>query len=243
MSCFLFSCCYLFLSPTVSSLAFTSTNFPSPVAPVPQNIPTRIPSPAFAFLSSTQTILNPSAIAALGSVYQLDPVVRTLVYKPVAKKVWMVPAPMAEEYHIVLCSGHPADWLWPEELKLVTWLVSVHEPAFAWDITEHGHLDKCYFLPVKIPMIPHMPWVQRNIPILNVIHAQVIDMIEDHIKSGMYEPSTAAYCSHWFCVVKKDGKSLRLVHDLQPLNAVTIHDASVPPFIEHLAESFARYAV
>jgi hypothetical protein len=33
------------------------------------------------------------------------------------------------------------------------------------------------------------------------------------------------------------------VHDLQLLNAVTIRDASVPPFIEHLAESFAGYAV
>jgi hypothetical protein len=33
------------------------------------------------------------------------------------------------------------------------------------------------------------------------------------------------------------------VHDLQPLNAVTICDASLPPFVEHLAESFAGYAV
>jgi len=33
------------------------------------------------------------------------------------------------------------------------------------------------------------------------------------------------------------------VHDLQPLNAVTIHDASLPLFVEHLAESFAGYAV
>jgi hypothetical protein len=33
------------------------------------------------------------------------------------------------------------------------------------------------------------------------------------------------------------------VHDLQPLNAVTIRDASLPPFIGHLAESFAGYAV
>ncbi|KIN97321.1 hypothetical protein M404DRAFT_90267, partial [Pisolithus tinctorius Marx 270] len=90
-----------------------------------------------------------------------------------------------------------------------------------------------------------------NIPIPNVIHAQVIDMIKDRIKSSMYEPSTVAYRSCWFCIVKKDRKSLHLVHDLQPLNAVTICDASVLlecgfltlPFIEHLAESFAGYAV
>jgi hypothetical protein len=33
------------------------------------------------------------------------------------------------------------------------------------------------------------------------------------------------------------------VHDLQPLNAVTIQDSSLPPFIEQLVESFVGYAV
>jgi hypothetical protein len=59
----------------------------------------------------------------------------------------------------------------------------------------------------------------------------------------VYEPSTAAYRSRWFCIVKKDGKSLRLVHNLQPLNVVTICDTSLPLFVEHLAESFAGYVV
>ena len=36
---------------------------------------------------------------------------------------------------------------------------------------------------------------------------------------------------------------LQLVHDLQPLNAVTIRDSSVSPFVEHLAESFSGYVV
>ena len=60
---------------------------------------------------------------------------------------------------------------------------------------------------------------------------------------GVYELSAAAYRSRWFCVLKQDGKTLRLVHDLQPLNAVTIRDSSVPPFVEHLAKSFGGYAV
>ena len=42
---------------------------------------------------------------------------------------------------------------------------------------------------------------------------------------------------------QKNGKTLWLVHNLQPLNAITIQDFSVPPFIEHLAESFSRYMV
>jgi len=70
-----------------------------------------------------------------------------------------------------------------------------------------------------------------------------VRIIKEKIASGMYKPSTAAYQLHWFCVVKKDGKSLHLVHNLQPLNAVTIHDVLLLPFIEHFAESFAGYMV
>ena len=56
--------------------------------------------------------------------------------------------------------------------------------------------------------------------------------------SGVYEPSNSSYQSQWFCMVKKDGKSLQIVHDLQLLNAMSIKDATVPPMVEHLAESF-----
>jgi len=137
----------------------------------------------------------------------------------------------------------PAKWLWPEELKLVQWLVRVHERAFAWNASKRGRLNETCFPPYKIPMIPHTPWSQHNIPIPPATLGEVVHIIKEKITSGVYEPSTAAYRSRWFCIVKKDGKSLHLVHDLQPLNAVTICDASLPPFIEHLAESFAGYAV
>ena len=70
-----------------------------------------------------------------------------------------------------------------------------------------------------------------------------IQIIKDHIATGVYKPSTAVYRSCWFCVLKQDGKSLRLVHNLQPLNAVTIWDSSTSLFIEHLAESFSGYVM
>jgi hypothetical protein len=92
-------------------------------------------------------------------------------------------------------------------------------------------------------MIPHMPWLQCNIPIPPATLGEVVCIIKEKITLGMYEPLMATYRSCWFCIVKKDGKSLHLVHDLQPLNAVTICDASLLPFVEHLAESFAGYAV
>ena len=67
---------------------------------------------------------------------------------------------------------------------------------------------------------------------------KVIELLKCKITAGVYKPSNASYCSCWFCVKKKNG-SLCLVHDLQPLNAVTIHNAAVPPFVNQLVESMA----
>jgi Integrase zinc binding domain/RNase H-like domain found in reverse transcriptase len=55
----------------------------------------------------------------------------------------------------------------------------------------------------------------------------------------VYERSNSSYRSKWFTVLKKGGKSLRIVHSLEPLNAVTIQHSGVPPFTEQLAEHFA----
>ncbi|KIK34415.1 hypothetical protein CY34DRAFT_37490, partial [Suillus luteus UH-Slu-Lm8-n1] len=60
----------------------------------------------------------------------------------------------------------PAKWLWPEEAKLVLWLIRTHELVFAWEASEHGRLDERYFPPYKIPTVPHAPWSQCNIPVL-----------------------------------------------------------------------------
>ena len=66
--------------------------------------------------------------------------------------------------------------------------------------------------------------------------------MKTHISTGRYEPSSALYHSTFFTVEKKGGL-LRIVHDLQPLNAVTIRDATLPPRIEDMIKSFARCAI
>jgi hypothetical protein len=142
----------------------------------------------------------------------------------------------------IVDAAHPGNFLWPEERRFMHHFMCLHEKAFAWDDSERGRFRTDFFPPVEMPVLPHTPWVQRNIPIPPGIYNEVCNVIRTKIKAGVYEPSNSSYRSRWFCVVKKDGKSLRLVHSLEPLNAVTIQHSGVPPFTEQIAEHFAGRA-
>ncbi|KNZ77756.1 hypothetical protein J132_03979 [Termitomyces sp. J132] len=85
-----------------------------------------------------------------------------------------------------------------------------------------------------------IPWVQHNCPIPPELENEVCEIICNKIKAGIYEPLNSAYCSCWFCVLKKNGK-LRIVHSLELLNCVTIHHSGVPPFTDHVTEFFAGH--
>lgn len=138
--------------------------------------------------------------------------------------------------------AHKGDFLWPEERKLVHHLMMEQNEAFAWEDDERGSFKEEYFPPVLMPTVEHTPWVQKNIPIPPGLFGEVCGVIRQKIDVGVYEASNASYRSRWFCVVKKDGKSLRLVHSLEPLNAVTIAHSGVPPATEELAQHFAGRA-
>lgn len=135
-----------------------------------------------------------------------------------------------------------AEFLWPEERKLVLQCLTKNEKALAWDESEKGKFREDYFEAVKIPTIEHTPWAKRNIPIPPGIADDISAIIRDKVASGVYEPSNSSYRSPWFTVKKKDG-ALRIVHSLTDLNAVTVKDASLPPVVEQFAEKFAGRGV
>jgi hypothetical protein len=134
---------------------------------------------------------------------------------------------------------HVGDFLLPEERKLMHRLMCLQNQVFAWDDSERGHFREDFFPPIEMPTIPHKPWAERNIPIPPGIYDEVCCLIKKKIDVGIYEPSNSSYHSKWFCVVKKDGKSLRIVHSLEPLNKVTIKHAGVTPFTDQIGEHFA----
>ena len=132
-------------------------------------------------------------------------------------------------------------WLQPAELDLLDDLMCKQNQAFAWEDSERGSFRRDMFPPVRFPVVPHIPWVQKNFPIPPGLYQQVTALIQKKIAAGVYEPSNASYRSRWFCVAKKDG-NIRIVHSLEPLNAVTIQHSGVPPIPDHIAEQFAGRA-
>ncbi len=66
--------------------------------------------------------------------------------------------------------------------------------------------------------------------------------MKEQMSSRKYEPSSASYHLTFFTVEKK-GSDLRVIHDLQPLNAVTVQDATLPPHIDNMIESFSSRAI
>jgi hypothetical protein len=135
---------------------------------------------------------------------------------------------------------HNTGFLTEREMKIIHWMFKEHKMAFAWNEEQKGSFRRDFFPPVKMQVIPHVPWVDKNIPIPPGLRDQICDIINDKHSAGVYEPSNASYRSRWFCVLKKDGKSLRIVHSLEPLNKVTIQHSGVPPATEELATEFAR---
>ena len=87
-------------------------------------------------------------------------------------------------------------------------------------------------------IVPHIPWVEKNILIPCGLYEEVCQVVKDKINSGVYKPSNASYRLKWFCILKADGKSLRLVHSLEQLNAVMIQHSGVLPLPDNVAETF-----
>jgi len=115
----------------------------------------------------------------------------------------------------------------------------VQNQGFAWNDSQRGRFREDFFPPVRMPVIEHKPWVLRNMPIPPGIYEEVCKIIQTKIDAGVYERSNSSYRSRWFTVLKKGGSHLRIVHSLEPLNAVTIQHSGVTPHTEQIAEQFA----
>ncbi|MBW0586824.1 hypothetical protein O181_126539 [Austropuccinia psidii MF-1] len=69
-----------------------------------------------------------------------------------------------------------------------------------------------------------------------------MELIRERIRTGLSEQYTSSYISPVFCVAKSNGK-LRLLHDFQELNKLTIKDAGLPPDSEEFVDAFSGRAL
>jgi transposase InsO family protein len=149
-----------------------------------------------------------------------------------------VPTPHITKERLETLNINPDNFLSKEEEKLFIQVMMNNEEALAFIDKERGTLKESYFSPYIMPVVPHTPWEYKNIPIPPGIKDKVIEVLKDKMAAGVYEPSQSSYRSRWFCVLKKNGK-LRIVHDLQPLNKISIRDAGLPPVLDDFVEPFA----
>lgn len=132
--------------------------------------------------------------------------------------------------------------LWPEERKLLQHILVINSRSIAFDEQERGTFRKDYFSDYKMPVVEHIPWQDKNMPIPQGYRDEIIKLLKEKVDAGVYEEAQSSYRSRWFCVKKKDG-GLRIVHDLQKLNGVSIRDSGVPPILEEFVEAYAGRSI
>jgi len=90
---------------------------------------------------------------------------------------------------------HGSGFLWPEERKLMHWMIAEQNQAFTWEDPERGRFKEEYFLAIEIPTVAHVLWVERPFRIPPAIYEEICGMIKKKINAGVYKPSNSSYCS------------------------------------------------
>ena len=102
--------------------------------------------------------------------------------------------------------------------------------------------NRKYYPDYIMRTIPHMLWQIKPLRLPLARTEEIMSMLKEQMKAGKYESSQSSYRARFFTVEKKD-KSLRIVHDLQPLNAVSIRDSATLPRIDEMLDFFAGAAI
>jgi len=141
-----------------------------------------------------------------------------------------------------IISKIPAGFLTKAEAELLIDVLFRYEHAIAFTDLERGTFSQKYYPDYVIRTVPHQPWQRKPIRLLQSRREEVTRIMKEQMRSGKYKLSSASYHSTFF-VVEKKGAPLRVVHDLKPLNAVTVRDATLPPRVDNMIESFSGRAI
>jgi hypothetical protein len=149
---------------------------------------------------------------------------------------------LTQERVEIIVNNIPKGFLSDDEIGLLLWVIGQNEIAIAFDDSERGTYKREYFPDYVMETVPHVPWRLPPIRIPDAIVDEITAMLENQIANGNLEESTSSYRSRVFAVQKPKG-GYRVVHDLQPLNEVSIQDSLLPPNVTEFAESFMGHAI
>ena len=183
---------------------------------------------------------NPGAVMPDYSPVELD-LPPPLITRPTKREDIKYTARLSKEQVERIVGNIPNGFLTKTELDLLINVVMDHEDAFAFTNEERGSFLLEYYPGYVMRTVPHEPWQVNPIRLPKAREGEIMHMLDEQMKAGKYELSTSSYCSAFFAVEKKNGL-LRIVHDLQPLNRVTIWDSSLPPRIDDMIEDFKGHA-
>ncbi len=135
---------------------------------------------------------------------------------------------LTKEWLSLIIARVLAGFLTKSEVELLIQVVMQFKKVIAFTDLERGTFSQDYYPNYVIRMVPHKPWLRKPIRLPQSRQEEVTRIMKEQMESGKYEPSCASYRSTFFAVEKKGG-ALRIVHNLQPLNAVMIRDVTLPP--------------
>ena len=90
---------------------------------------------------------------------------------------------------------NPDGFLWPEEEKLFGHVLQLNQHTLVFEEHERGTFREDYFSPYIVPTVPHVPWAFTNIPIPPGLREQVVELLKEKVKAGVYEQSQSSYRS------------------------------------------------
>ena len=164
-----------------------------------------------------------------------------LITRPTKKEDIKYTPRLSKERVERIIGNIPNGFLTKAEMDLFLHVVMDHENAFAFTDEERGSFSSAYYPDYVMRTVPHVPWQVHPIRLPKAREGEIMHMLDEQMRAGKYELSTSSYRSAFFAVEKKNNL-LRIVHDLQPLNRVTIRDSSLPPRIDDMIEDFKGHA-
>ena len=125
--------------------------------------------------------------------------------------------------------------LLPLKVELLENVVLVNQDAFSFELEEIGVIKDEVVPPYTIRTVDHSAMWQKPFPLPKSMAGEVQQLIVRQLQVGLVEPGHGPYSIKWFCVRKSNG-GLRLIHDMQAINSITIRDGCIPPNVDEIVD-------